>query len=392
MNGCGRQSPAFPAPAQPGRPARAMATEEIIEPYARTGRRPRLGQALLLAIIASVPLQANAASFPCARAKSPIETAICADPVLSKLDSDLASVFRTAMRGGARDGLLESQRQWLVDRTRICKTSGPLAAPCLIDTYRQRIAELTKRQVDAATKDTCRRTASMLRHGIEAGRLSATQVPPFVAGRSGPIPTTLKSALYRHLGEPPGSERYLELGELVDIGQPSDLVVINATEGGTLQCEGLTLFHRPSGAGFSELQTPGDDKHAANFGCEVASFGRDASNRPTVLVTSGNAAELSMQFSPWLGSDWGGSCRVRATYKVEVKPENMSCSRGIDCQTLGNDALAGRRPGMTWDSTTTPRGRSAACRRRAAPALPTRPTRCHPSTTLRKRHSTSSKS
>ncbi len=134
--------------------------------------------------------------------------------------------------------------------------SGPLAAPCLTDAYKERIADLMAGQVDSATKETCRRAASMVHEGIEAGRLSATAEPPFIAGTLGPIPTALKSALYRQMDEPPGSEDYLENGELVDVGQPSDLVVIHATVGGTLQCEDLTIFRRLPGAEFVKVDTP----------------------------------------------------------------------------------------------------------------------------------------
>ncbi len=61
-------------------------------------------------------LQAHAASFDCAKASTRVETTICADPALGKLDDDVATAYAAAGDGlddSMRKRLARSQREWL---------------------------------------------------------------------------------------------------------------------------------------------------------------------------------------------------------------------------------------------------------------------------------------
>lgn len=60
-------------------------------------------------------------SFDCSRASPPIETTICADPLLRRLDSDMGIAFAEAIKTQAnKSALLDSQRQWIASRNTKC--------------------------------------------------------------------------------------------------------------------------------------------------------------------------------------------------------------------------------------------------------------------------------
>ncbi|MEM6848842.1 MAG: lysozyme inhibitor LprI family protein [Pseudomonadota bacterium] len=87
-------------------------------------------------------------SFDCAKASTAGETAICDDPVLARLDTELSRFYRRAQeRDDAQDktALLESQRQWLSTRDGCgAKTD------CLIETYLSRLDDLSQGQESVA--------------------------------------------------------------------------------------------------------------------------------------------------------------------------------------------------------------------------------------------------
>lgn len=64
-----------------------------------------------------------AAAIDCARAKSPIEKAICADPKLKAADDAMAAAYsrlRETLSAAERKGLTASQRKWIKSREDIC--------------------------------------------------------------------------------------------------------------------------------------------------------------------------------------------------------------------------------------------------------------------------------
>lgn len=102
--------------------------------HRRGARRPLVSLIAVLALAAGV---AEAASFDCTKASTRVETLICADAQLSRLDSELAERYGAARRSTDDPAPLTSaQRAWLRQRDR-CEDSD-----CIADLYRKRIAEL----------------------------------------------------------------------------------------------------------------------------------------------------------------------------------------------------------------------------------------------------------
>jgi len=101
---------------------------------------PFRGIAAIAFAIALLPAAANAASFDCGAARSPIEHAICNDAQLSALDSQLADTYRAALKkhGADTDALKAEQRDWLRQRA----PSGQIDVAELKKAYRSRIDEL----------------------------------------------------------------------------------------------------------------------------------------------------------------------------------------------------------------------------------------------------------
>ncbi len=93
--------------------------------------------------------QSGAASFDCAKAKSKIEKAICADPKLSQFDEDLNRYYTTALEA-LKDGascLKNDERQWVKTARDKC---GP-KADCLTKAYLGRLATLDGLQPGMST-------------------------------------------------------------------------------------------------------------------------------------------------------------------------------------------------------------------------------------------------
>jgi hypothetical protein len=100
-------------------------------------------------------------SFDCARARTQIEHAICADDELGALDREEARLYRLALAGAParRQALVERQRQFLHDRDDCPASAAPLDE-CLRDAYLGDVADL--RRLSAGAGD---------RGGISSGPL-----------------------------------------------------------------------------------------------------------------------------------------------------------------------------------------------------------------------------
>jgi len=82
---------------------------------------------LILALLLAPAVPAHAASFDCAAAETPFETAICDTPDLSRADEILAKSFATALGGltsEAQSDLRAGQRAWLAHAERACTADG----------------------------------------------------------------------------------------------------------------------------------------------------------------------------------------------------------------------------------------------------------------------------
>lgn len=104
--------------------------------------RPAPSFALLYACACLTALawsaRADAAGIDCAKAKSKNEKAICADPVLSGRDGELAQAYHAALKASQYGGeLKKDQLAWLKERDRC---DGQV--PCLRRAYVERLTEL----------------------------------------------------------------------------------------------------------------------------------------------------------------------------------------------------------------------------------------------------------
>jgi uncharacterized protein len=101
----------------------------------------RLASAAVFSAYAALVVSAQAASFDCAKAKSKIEKAICADQELSVLDEYLGRYYAGALEA-AKDGascVKADQKAWVKRARDVCgaKTS------CLTDAYLNRLSTLS---------------------------------------------------------------------------------------------------------------------------------------------------------------------------------------------------------------------------------------------------------
>lgn len=106
----------------------------------------------------------HAASFDCAKATTFAEKAICADPVLSRLDEQLADAYRVAQkRAESRIALRNAQREWLAKRRDPCRD-----AACLRAAYEARIAALLDESTANPTTETLEINATNAREPYAA--------------------------------------------------------------------------------------------------------------------------------------------------------------------------------------------------------------------------------
>jgi uncharacterized protein len=93
--------------------------------------------ALAAALIATT---ANAASFDCTKAATPVEHMICASPELSQLDEQTALAYaakrNAAPNSDAKTAIIKAGRAWLKQRN-LCPSES-----CIAASYRERIGEL----------------------------------------------------------------------------------------------------------------------------------------------------------------------------------------------------------------------------------------------------------
>lgn len=109
--------------------------------------------AALFAGLALLANPAQSASFDCAKATKPDETAICDSTRLSDLDVEMATLYRVRMEipmlMGARGAAQDEQRAFLTKRDK-CGSS----VACIEAAYTARISQLNQ-AIKAAMQDYC---------------------------------------------------------------------------------------------------------------------------------------------------------------------------------------------------------------------------------------------
>jgi len=135
---------------------------------------PRRTLFALLAIAAALAINtASAASFDCAKAVTPTEKSICADPVLSRLDEQLDDAYRVAQkRASSRIALRDAQRTWLATRRDVCRDST-----CLRAAYQARIDALLDESNGNPTTETLEINATKAREPYTTSTTSCAGFP-----------------------------------------------------------------------------------------------------------------------------------------------------------------------------------------------------------------------
>lgn len=99
-------------------------------------------------LLGLLPGKAAAQSFDCAKARSAVDKAICADAAVAREDADMARLYAAAGSsawGKGRSNQLPAQREWIGDRDTCGHLHGKDATPvgrCLLSAYQQRNRDL----------------------------------------------------------------------------------------------------------------------------------------------------------------------------------------------------------------------------------------------------------
>lgn len=99
-------------------------------------------------LLGLLPGRAAAQSFDCAKARTVIDKAICADPAVAREDADMALLYAaagTSAWGKGRSNQLAAQRDWIVGRDTCGHLDGKDATSvgeCLLSAYQRRNRDL----------------------------------------------------------------------------------------------------------------------------------------------------------------------------------------------------------------------------------------------------------
>jgi uncharacterized protein len=115
----------------------------------RPHARGKTLKVLVGTLLVGVSVAVHAASFDCAKARTPQEKAICGSAELSKADDGMAAAYRRAFDATPaemRDAVRGDQREWLGLLPKYCPAAQPdrdqTLEQCLLLQYRSRIKEL----------------------------------------------------------------------------------------------------------------------------------------------------------------------------------------------------------------------------------------------------------
>lgn len=197
----------------------------------------------------------RAASFDCAKARSPDERLICATPALDAADARMGAAFKALADGFNGDdfalaGVRGEQRAWVQRRNRACGIGGradwgssspDAAAACFAEAMAQRERLLTALATDRALAPTLRTVAT--EEGRAGQRLLIRAEHPEIGDRSLPGASAFNDAMSGFVAAeirsfkadaaelPPGLESELHLSGEVHIAAPRLLSVQFRAEG-----------------------------------------------------------------------------------------------------------------------------------------------------------------
>lgn len=105
--------------------------------------------AVLLGVLALIAPTSWAASFDCAKAKSPLEKLICSNPELDAVDARMGEVYKTVSKSFPLQGFIPLNQRMFLSAYSTCMSnnagkpeSSPAAVKRCVGVVQQRIAEL----------------------------------------------------------------------------------------------------------------------------------------------------------------------------------------------------------------------------------------------------------
>jgi len=261
---------------------------------------------------------AQTPSFDCAKAQTPAEKAICADPALAAADRQLDKAYAAARSAPGADlqHLHQQQIQWIIARNKNChpdpddSQADPAFLRCLNSSYVERIAQLAPRPDAPAA---CQSLAGILRSVVTHDpRQSIVEAAALVKGSA------------------------LKLDDAVGQGYET-----KSEYEGSLGCQGLHLF-RTQGGQKREVTV------ADGFGPEEgAHCGLDHVHLVSVNGAPGLLQEehyddglgpLILSLSLRDGENWTKACSIKVLTETQYNVAFSRCA-GTVCPSLGQIAV-----------------------------------------------------
>lgn len=355
-----------------------------------TLRRSGLSALALLCVTAEPSASAFAQSFDCAKASTPVERLICADPALAALDGALGAWIRKSLRAAPanRQATLTDARGWLKERDRRCPVpsgakgqpndgNDAKAADCLKTLYRERLAQLKSAPANASASAARTRLCEGLLHHYRQALETASKAPGHnPSDDPGPLKlledargalVTIAKPVFQFADSK--SETVAAWGkaqpkpvafaadvqkELDDVGSsfqeierlPNSDYYAATTVQGTAICYAQVFFTIRDGMARSAKAPSGWDWEEG-AGCGVSrSFGTVGGASVAFEESHGYGPSLtsSLMASPWEGDHFGPACTISLTFAPRFAPhasldlpKDMTCA-GADCEDLRHAA------------------------------------------------------
>lgn len=337
----------------------------------RTGR-----VAAAIAVLWALSEYASAQSFDCRRASTAIEHAICADAVLGRLDSSLATELKSLVAAHpdeSKDFVWE-ERRWITYRDQHCAmpslAPGDTIATCLDSLYRDRIAYLRSLDGNAAALTQAADTAVTSTYSDRAAcKTLVDRYRPLADSHPGQSPVIV-------LAQSRTAGFKLAAGGRALLNPPSDLVSWGKAQqppvsispelyesfdvdhdGGWLQkAPGLPLFVLSRSEGSAGCDT--SVFFVVKNGVALPSdnpFGDSCRSRETLAsldsvpldirenYSSPPGMKASLEVATWQGDHFEESCVVSLSYlpyvsAKTVNPHEDRC-KGTDCDAMRRAAF-----------------------------------------------------
>lgn len=144
--------------------------------HRRQGTTMLVRSLILATCLIAAPATAQQASFDCAKARTPVEKAICDTPYAAELDRAMDELYRAVLAKGPRAPTEAAQRKWLAARDARCGRAK-VDPDCLARHYKQRIVELARPARPATAPGAFITGRYAYREKAQAGEMFLAEMP-----------------------------------------------------------------------------------------------------------------------------------------------------------------------------------------------------------------------